>query len=117
MRFSVTDMSGLTECGTEEPKRQGLGSWWELLVVLKNCGMAIQFKDYDAANKRAARRMAKSIKAVSAKYDRRIGLVVVQTGGGVFLQFKPRDIRGLEHPRQATSRRSLSRHLVGLQCA
>ena len=61
--------------------------------------MAIRSNDFDAANKRAALRMAKSIRAVSAKYDRRIGMVVVQLSSGLFLQFRPRDIRGMEHAR------------------
>jgi len=61
--------------------------------------MAIQSKDFDAANRRAALRMARSVKALSAKYDRRIGMVVVQLSSGLFLQFRPRDIQGLEHAR------------------
>lgn len=63
--------------------------------------MATQSKEFDAVNRRAAQRMAKSIKAVSAKYDRRIGMVVVQLSSGLFLQFRPRDIQGLEHARPA----------------
>lgn len=61
--------------------------------------MAIQSKDFDAANRRAALRTARSVKAVSAKYDRRIGMVVVRLSSGLFLQFRPREIQGLERAR------------------
>ena len=61
--------------------------------------MAIRSNDFDAANKRAALRMAKSVKVVSAKYDRRIAMVVVQLSSGLFVQFRPRDIQGMEHAR------------------
>lgn len=61
--------------------------------------MVVQSKDFDAANRRAAQRMARSVKAVSAKYDRRIGMVVVELSCGLFLQFRPRDIQGMEQAR------------------
>lgn len=61
--------------------------------------MMVQASDFDAANKRALRRMAKGVRAVSAKYDRRIGMVVVQLSSGLYLQFRPRDIQGMEHAR------------------
>lgn len=61
--------------------------------------MAIQSKDFDSANRRAALRMARSVKAVSATYDRRIGMVVVELSSGLFLQFRPRDIQGMEQAR------------------
>lgn len=43
--------------------------------------------------------MARSVKAVSAKYDRRIGMVVVELSSGLFLQFRPRDIQGMDQAR------------------
>lgn len=61
--------------------------------------MVVQTKNFDAANKRAVLRMAKAVRAVAAKYDRRIGMVVVQLNSGLFLQFRPRDIQGMEHAR------------------
>jgi len=59
----------------------------------------VKANEFHAANKRALRRMAKTVRAVSAKYDRRIGMVVVQLSSGLYLQFRPRDIQGMEHAR------------------
>lgn len=59
----------------------------------------VQASDFDAANKRAVQRMAKAVRAVSAKYDRRVGMVVVQLSSGLYLQFRSRDVQGMEHAR------------------
>lgn len=61
--------------------------------------MMVKANEFHAANKRALQRMAKTVRAVSAKYDRRIGMVVVQLSSGLYLQFRPRDIQGMEHAR------------------
>lgn len=61
--------------------------------------MMVSANEFHAANKRALQRMAKAVRAVSAKYDRRIGMVVVQLSSGLYLQFRPRDIQGMEHAR------------------
>lgn len=61
--------------------------------------MKVSANEFHAANKRALQRMVKSVRAVSAKYDRRIGMVVVQLSSGLYLQFRPRDIQGMEHAR------------------
>lgn len=61
--------------------------------------MMVSANEFHAANKRALQRMAKTVRAVSAKYDRRIGMVVVQLSSGLYLQFRPRDIEGMEHAR------------------
>jgi hypothetical protein len=61
--------------------------------------MMVSANEFHAANKRALQRKAKAVRAVSAKYDRRIGMVVVQLSSGLYLQFKPRDIQGMEHAR------------------
>lgn len=54
--------------------------------------MMVSANEFHAANKRALQRMAKAVRAVSAKYDRRIGMIVVQLSSGLYLQFRPRDI-------------------------
>ena len=59
--------------------------------------MMVRANEFHAANKRALQRMAKAVSAVSAKYDHRIGMVVVQLSSGLYLQFRPRDIQGMEH--------------------
>lgn len=59
----------------------------------------VQASDFDAANKRAVQRMTKAVRAVSARYDRRIGMIVVQLSSGLYLQFRPRDIQGMERAR------------------
>lgn len=61
--------------------------------------MMVSGNEFHAANKRASTRMAKGVRVVSAKYDRRIGMVVVQLSSGLYLQFRPRDIQGMEHAR------------------
>lgn len=61
--------------------------------------MMVKANEFHAANKRALQHMAKTVRAVSAKYDRRIGMVVVQLSSGLYLQFRPRDIQGLEKAR------------------
>ena len=41
--------------------------------------------------------LAKTPKAVSARYDRRIGRVVIELSTGLAVSFKPHDAQGLEH--------------------
>jgi protein involved in temperature-dependent protein secretion len=66
--------------------------------------MMVSANEFHAANKRALQRMAKAVRAVSAKYDRRIGMVVVQLSSGLYLQFRPRDIQGMEYARPSDLR-------------
>jgi hypothetical protein len=49
-----------------------------------------------AANARAAARLTKTPIATAARYDRRIGRVVVELSTGLDIAFKPRDAQGLE---------------------
>lgn len=49
-----------------------------------------------SANRRAAARLARTPAAVSAKFDRRAGKVVVQLSSGLQIAFKPGDAQGLE---------------------
>jgi len=54
-----------------------------------------------AANERAVRRLATLPTAVHARYDRRIGRVVVALSSGLEIAFKPHDAQGLETARPA----------------
>jgi len=52
--------------------------------------------EIEAANKRAAARLAKTPTAVAARYDRRIGRLVIDLSTGLSIAFKPHDAQGLE---------------------
>ena len=52
-----------------------------------------------AANTRAAARLARGPTAVAARYDRRIGRVVIGLSSGLEIAFKPQDAQGLESAR------------------
>ena len=54
-----------------------------------------------AANARSAARLAHSPTAVAARYDRRIGRVVIGLNSGLEIAFKPHDAQGLERARPA----------------
>lgn len=58
--------------------------------------MAVRKEDFEAANARGAARLAKTPKAVSARYDRRVGRVVIELSTGLAVSFKPHDAQGLE---------------------
>lgn len=61
--------------------------------------MATPEDEFDAANARAAQRLAKTPKAVSARYDRRIGRIVIELSSGLGVSFRPHDAQGLERAR------------------
>lgn len=52
--------------------------------------------EIDSANQRAAARLAKTPVATAARYDRRIGRLVIDLSTSVSIAFKPRDAQGLE---------------------
>jgi hypothetical protein len=54
---------------------------------------------FEAAAKRSAERLKKTPVAVSARYDKRVGRVVVGLSTGLELSFKPHDTQGLEKSR------------------
>jgi len=60
--------------------------------------------EFEAANARAVARLAKTPKAISARYDRRIARLVIELSSGLSVAFKPHDAEGLEHakPNQLT---------------
>jgi len=53
------------------------------------------------ANARAAARLATSPTAVAARYDRRVGRIVVALSSGLEIAFRPHDAQGLETARPA----------------
>jgi hypothetical protein len=52
--------------------------------------------EIEAANQRAAERRAKTPIAIAARYDRRIGRLVIDLSTGLSIAFKPHDAQGLE---------------------
>lgn len=59
--------------------------------------MSITDADYEAANKRAAATQAAFPSAVSVRYDRRVGRVVIVLASGLELAFSPKHVQGLEN--------------------
>lgn len=59
--------------------------------------MAITKADLEAANARAEERLTSAPVAIAARYDRRIGRVVIVLSSGLEIAFKPHDAQGLEH--------------------
>jgi uncharacterized protein DUF2442 len=57
--------------------------------------------EFEKANARGARRLAKSPAAVAARYDRRADRVVVQLSDDIELSFSPRIAQGLESAKPA----------------
>jgi hypothetical protein len=55
----------------------------------------------DAANRRAAAKIAAFPAVVAVRYDRRIARVVISLASGLQLAFAPRDVEGLENARPA----------------
>lgn len=62
---------------------------------------ALSQSDIDAARSRARADQAKEPRAVSARYDRRVGRVVVTLSNGLELGFRPHDAQGLEGAKPA----------------
>lgn len=54
-----------------------------------------------AANARAAARLAITPTAVAARYDRRVGRIVIGLSTGLEIAFKPHDAQGLESAKPA----------------
>ena len=59
--------------------------------------MATHRDEFTAAGRRAAARVAKAPTAVAARYDRRVGRLVIALSNGLEIAFKPHDAQGLEH--------------------
>jgi hypothetical protein len=52
--------------------------------------------EYEAANQRASALRAKTPTALAARYDRRMGRIVIDLSSGLSVAFKPHDAQGLE---------------------
>lgn len=59
--------------------------------------MALTSEQVDAATRRGAERLRKGPIATAARYDRRIGRVVIELSTGLNVSFKPHSAQGLEH--------------------
>ena len=61
-------------------------------------------EEIEAANERATARLSRTPTATAARYDRRIGRLVIDLSSGLSIVFRPQDAQGLEHakPEQLT---------------
>jgi hypothetical protein len=55
--------------------------------------------DFEAANELARNRLRETPVAMSARYDRRIGRIVIELSNGLEIAFRPQAVQGLEHAR------------------
>jgi hypothetical protein len=58
--------------------------------------MANHDEEFEAGNERAVARLSKTPTAIAARYDRRIGRLVIDLSSGLSVAFKPQDAQGLE---------------------
>ena len=58
--------------------------------------MAYTRQEIEAANKRAAARLARTPTVTAARYDPRKGVVVIDLSNGTFIGFRPQDAQGFE---------------------
>lgn len=58
--------------------------------------MANHDNECEAASERASARLARTPTAIAARYDRRIGRLVIDLSSGLSVAFKPHDAQGLE---------------------
>ena len=63
-----------------------------------------QSEEFERANRAAERMQAGGPRAVEARYDRRMGRVVVRLSTGIDIAFAPRDAEGLEQATPADLR-------------
>jgi hypothetical protein len=61
--------------------------------------------DIDEANRRGASRLAETPTAIAARYDRRIGRLVIDLSSGLSVAFRPQDAEGLQDARPEQLRR------------
>ena len=66
--------------------------------------MVYRKEEIEAANERAAARLSRTPTATAARYDRRIGRLVIDLSSGLSIAFRPHDAQGLEgaKPEQLT---------------
>ncbi len=63
--------------------------------------MALRREEIKAADERAAGRLSRTPVATAARYDRRVGRLVVELSSGLSIAFRPQDAQGLEHAKPA----------------
>ena len=61
--------------------------------------MASHRGEFEAANQRASALLARTPKAIAARYDRRDGRIVIDLSSDISIAFKPHHAQGLEHAR------------------
>jgi hypothetical protein len=59
--------------------------------------MVTHKKEFEAANQRASALLARTPKAIAARYDRWDGRIVIDLSSDISIAFKPRNAQGLEH--------------------
>jgi len=59
--------------------------------------MATRREEFEAANQRASALLARTAKAIAARYDRRDGRIVIDLSSDISIAFKPHNAQGLEH--------------------
>ena len=59
--------------------------------------MVTHKKEFEAANQRASALLARTPKAIAARYDRQDGRIVIDLSSDISIAFKPRNAQGLEH--------------------
>jgi hypothetical protein len=59
--------------------------------------MATHKDELETANQRASALLARTPKAIAARYDRRDGRIVIDLSSGISIALKPHDAQGLEH--------------------
>jgi|SRR5450755_392513 hypothetical protein len=59
--------------------------------------MVCRKDEVEAANGRATARLSKTPTATAARYDRRLGRLVIELSSGLSIAFRPQDAQGLEH--------------------
>jgi hypothetical protein len=68
---------------------------WRIFAANGEDFMALTKEQIAAANARAAERSKKGPIATAAKYDRRIGRIVIDLSSGLAVSFRPQDAQGL----------------------
>jgi Protein of unknown function (DUF2442) len=59
--------------------------------------MVTRREEFEAASQRASALLARTPKAIAARYDRRDGRIVIDLSSDISIAFKPHNAQGLEH--------------------
>ena len=63
--------------------------------------MANHKEEFEAANERARHRLARTPTITAARYDKRMGRLVIDLSSGLSLTFRPQDAQGFEKAKPA----------------